>query len=261
MKTHTISDDAKRIIAHLSTTADPAQRTRAALMTVCGIDSLSHFDALMRALIAQGRVRHVPPDSYEPAGAKPVIRETAPLLAPPASPAREVEAGKPARLEPARTALPYDPTTDTARMPSLHPDSHFLRMHKVAAAAAASAISGQPHTVQFTSVYFMLAFLNTRHEMPVPLLDDDVIGREDTADIRLQRDNTVSRRHCRFTVKPDKQRSERMRLHVEDLNSLHGTYVDGARVGPGVQKPLRHGSRLRIGQSTFVVVEIPYTVE
>jgi pSer/pThr/pTyr-binding forkhead associated (FHA) protein len=67
------------------------------------------------------------------------------------------------------------------------------------------------------------------------------LGRGDDANIRID-DRWLSRHHCRLDV-VDGQ------LHVQDLGSRHGTYVNGQSV---CDCKLLPGDELRIGLSHFV---------
>jgi pSer/pThr/pTyr-binding forkhead associated (FHA) protein/outer membrane protein assembly factor BamD (BamD/ComL family) len=69
-----------------------------------------------------------------------------------------------------------------------------------------------------------------------------VIGRSESCAIQLP-DEAVSSEHTRIYVR-DRE------LHVEDLNSLNGTYVNGRRYQ---EKPLKNGDRLVIGGNAFTV--------
>ena len=69
-----------------------------------------------------------------------------------------------------------------------------------------------------------------------------LIGRGPDADVQL-RDEWVSRIHCLLSEAGDV-------LHVRDLGSRHGTFVNGERVD---ECPLHPGDELRVGLSTFRV--------
>lgn len=57
---------------------------------------------------------------------------------------------------------------------------------------------------------------------------------------RLDRDGSVSRRHARLTIYAEG-------ATVEDADSLHGTWVNGRRLRPGVSQTLRPRDRLQFG--------------
>ena len=74
-------------------------------------------------------------------------------------------------------------------------------------------------------------------------------------DIRLSFDNAISNRHCRFTVRQD-NRTREMQLFIEDVGSRNGTIADDTIVN---EEPVqvRHGSRIHIGSTTMIVIEVP----
>ena len=72
-----------------------------------------------------------------------------------------------------------------------------------------------------------------------------VIGRQSTADSVLN-DNSVSRRHAFVTHKADT-------WLLSDLESRHGTFVNGIKLGPGESSPIHDGDLVRIGPWTFRV--------
>ena len=68
------------------------------------------------------------------------------------------------------------------------------------------------------------------------------VGRHETSDIFLD-DVSVSRHHGLFT------RTASGRITVRDLNSLNGTYVNGARVE---ESALRSGDEIQIGKFKLI---------
>ena len=73
------------------------------------------------------------------------------------------------------------------------------------------------------------------------------IGRGSEAAVALEQDLNVSRRHAEIY-------EWNGRLHLRDLGSAHGTYINGSRV---VDQPLGPGDRLVIGQTTLILRELP----
>ena len=73
------------------------------------------------------------------------------------------------------------------------------------------------------------------------------IGRGSEAAVALEQDLTVSRRHAELY-------EWNGALHLRDLGSSHGTYINGSRVA---DRPLCLGDRLVIGKSTLIVCELP----
>lgn len=72
-----------------------------------------------------------------------------------------------------------------------------------------------------------------------------VIGRQAGADAMLT-DNTVSRRHAEIAHRADT-------WFVSDLQSYHGTFLNGVRLGPSESSPMHPGDMLRLGPWTFRV--------
>jgi len=69
-----------------------------------------------------------------------------------------------------------------------------------------------------------------------------MIGSDPSSGVRVN-DRRVSRLHCLLAEYEG-------RLLVRDLNSKHGTFVNGARVK---EVPLMPGDRLTVGKSNFIV--------
>jgi pSer/pThr/pTyr-binding forkhead associated (FHA) protein len=69
-----------------------------------------------------------------------------------------------------------------------------------------------------------------------------VIGTVPDAEIRLE-DYTVSKYHCEIDLIDDK-------LRVRDLDSHHGTYVNGEEIE---ESELHNGDELAVGLQTFLV--------
>jgi hypothetical protein len=104
---------------------------------------------------------------------------------------------------------------------------------------------------------YMLAFETLKDVLPIPVLDEDILGRSRNTNIWLKHDEFVSLRHCRFKLKRERN-SKYYNLYVEDLNSSNGTYVDHIMLEPGKPVLLKHGSHLQIGNTVLLVVQIPY---
>lgn len=85
--------------------------------------------------------------------------------------------------------------------------------------------------------------------------DEAVIGRDDSADIRID-DPKVSRRHARVTLAPEG-------AFIEDLGSTNGTFVglrtvrSRARVPGGAVIALGRGTMLRLTYSTYAGARAP----
>jgi hypothetical protein len=72
------------------------------------------------------------------------------------------------------------------------------------------------------------------------------IGRGNSVTVQLNSDQGVSRQHAEIYTEPNGQ------PHIRDLNSTHGTYVNGRRI---IDSHLSPGDRVTLGQSTFVFSE------
>ena len=84
----------------------------------------------------------------------------------------------------------------------------------------------------------------TSREGDVALAEGEhVIGRTAQCDVQIQSDQ-VSRRHARLTVTAEF-------FHIEDLGSLNGTFVNGAKIA--AKQILLPGDRVRIGDRDFLV--------
>ncbi|MBE2181870.1 MAG: FHA domain-containing protein [Anaerolineae bacterium] len=101
------------------------------------------------------------------------------------------------------------------------------------------------------TVRFVLTFEEFPAALPLPVVDRDSMGRSRKNDIWLRHDLWVSGEQCRFHIKQTRGSYE---LYVEDLNSKNGTIVDGKRIAPRKQVPLRHGTRLKVGQHTAMII-------
>ena len=75
-----------------------------------------------------------------------------------------------------------------------------------------------------------------------------VVGREPALCERLIDDATVSRRHCRFSLREG-------RLYVEDLNSLNGTWLGGRGLAPFQPEPVGDES-VTLARLTFAVTRV-----
>ncbi len=85
-----------------------------------------------------------------------------------------------------------------------------------------------------------------------PVMTQQVIGRQSDCDIAIPSEE-ISRRHAQVRPTP-------IGLHVEDLGSSNGTFINGKRVQEGLLKP---GEELRLDNIRFLLVapgaEIPAT--
>ena len=80
----------------------------------------------------------------------------------------------------------------------------------------------------------------TEHE----LKESVTIGRDAGNDLTFA-SPTVSRDHAAVTLRDG-------RWYVKDRGSFNGTFLNGARVHPGMPLPLRHADRIGIGAETIL---------
>src|SRR5215203_4763637 len=83
---------------------------------------------------------------------------------------------------------------------------------------------------------------------PVQLAPNDaglLIGRQEQCDVRLRSDQ-VSRQHARL-------RFDGTRWWLHDLSSRWGTFINGVRLNPEQEVPLREGDLIRVSPWTFSV--------
>lgn len=175
----------------------------------------------------------------------PLKVRSASVVAPPSSRRR------PGKVE----DTPIEVTTERVKksLPALK--EHPLRngMPEQATPRGSSAKVARPKAI---AARFMLAFDTQKDALPVPVVNGDVLGRGKTCTIVMRHDEYLSNRHCRFEIMRDKT-TNRPALYVEDLGSRNGTLVDEYDISGG-KAQLYHGSRLQIGETVLVVVEIPY---
>ena len=74
-----------------------------------------------------------------------------------------------------------------------------------------------------------------------------VVGRSSNVDRQLA-DKTISRRHCQFLKRGTN-------WLLTDLESRHGTFLNGVRLDPGQPVPLNDGDLVRIGPWTLRVID------
>jgi predicted component of type VI protein secretion system len=72
-----------------------------------------------------------------------------------------------------------------------------------------------------------------------------LVGRSDEARFRLRQDS-VSRRHCEFFIEDDA-------VHVRDLGSTNGTFLDGAEIAADTATVVPPGAVVQVGGMAFRV--------
>lgn len=106
------------------------------------------------------------------------------------------------------------------------------------------------------NVRFLLAISSLSDALPIPVFDQDKLGRSRENQISLPHDVYLSQCHCRFLIKRSKTTSA-LELFIEDMGSRNGTLVNNVQIEPNKPVQLKHGSKLALGSLTFVVVEVP----
>ena len=90
----------------------------------------------------------------------------------------------------------------------------------------------------------LVAIAGSLNGMSFALTDEEIsLGREASNQIVI-RDSSVSRQHCLI-------KQEATNFQITDLDSFNGTFVNDL---PVKERELRHGDRVRIGKSVFVVL-------
>jgi len=145
-----------------------------------------------------------------------------------------------------------DKTLQTGTLPYLSAQAHPARTGVLPPKRPDNARSGP-----IPNVRYLLAFSSLRDSLPIPVFDQDKLGRARENQISLPHDVYLSQSHCRFHIKRSKTTSAE-ELYIEDLASRNGTLVNDAQIEPNKPVLLKHGSRIEIGGLSFVVVEVPY---
>ena len=86
-------------------------------------------------------------------------------------------------------------------------------------------------------------------DFEIVVRDGDVVGRHGVGGDFLQRYKTVSRKHAKFTYKDGT-------WFVQDLNSTNGTYLNGLKLLPLQEFPLKNGDKLSLSGSLEFTVNI-----
>ena len=102
---------------------------------------------------------------------------------------------------------------------------------------------------------YLLAFVRPKNALPVPLMDEDILGRAPDSDIRICSDEYISGHQCSFRIA---QKKKQLTLSVQDLDSLNGTYVNENRLEPKNWHQLEAGDSIRVGVTILIVTPIPF---
>lgn len=277
-----LSSDAERVLFYLARTTDPHQRTRRALIANCQFKEAALFEAAARELVASGYAQETagcwdathngttfaraldPQKATNPlpkvdvlvnVDAKPGARPNEPVSEKSKSQAANTSTkatGPNPRVMPA--SVEEGDTQNIGWILPL-PNAHPMRANS-AALSGSGRDAAQDASTNAHPVCFTLAFDQHRYALPVPVLNRDVLGRGREAHICIKNDSSISRIHCRFSIKFEKNGVPR--LYVEDLNSRCGTLLEGQRIVPGILTLTKQGNRITVGSTILIVTMIPY---
>ena len=127
--------------------------------------------------------------------------------------------------------------------------------HPLRISGAVMQQAGSAQKKQAVVLRYVLAFEHPQDALPVPVLHGDILGRSKNANVWLKSDDFISNRHCRFEVRVE---SGKFNLYVEDLGSKNGTFIDNVQLEEGKATRVRHGSKLQVGSTVLIVMQIPY---
>jgi hypothetical protein len=142
-------------------------------------------------------------------------------------------------------------TMQSDTLPYLSAQAHPVRANSAPPVQASAGRRREPLVVRF-----LLAFTSLRDGLPIPIFDQDKMGRLKENQIAIGHDQFLSGTHCRFLVKKSKTGSG-YECFVEDLSSRNGLTVNSTPIEPNKPVQLKHGTKLTIGGMSFVVIEIP----
>jgi hypothetical protein len=142
-------------------------------------------------------------------------------------------------------------TMQSDTLPYLSAQAHPVRTNSAPPVQATTGRRREPLVVRF-----LLAFTSLRDGLPIPIFDQDKMGRLRENQIAIGHDQFLSGTHCRFLVKKSKT-GPGYECFIEDLSSRNGLTVNSTPIEPNKPVQLKHGTKLTIGGMSFVVIEIP----
>lgn len=275
-----LSPDAHEIVSYLLATKSRVSRTKQAIREACHLTEAKRADEAFKQLIAIGYLSDVGESTFE-------LSQTGLKYARTTNTKKQVSVTN--RIEKVEggtvtvsgyqdiTATPIN-TPAVFSKPDIRstlkvPEEREVEKTRVAAAhelptiflhpmrmtnlltKELDTVNAQPN--RGVGMRFLLAFETLKDVLPIPLLDGDVLGRSRNTNIWLRHDEFVSLKHCRFKLKRERN-AKHYSLYVEDLGSSNGTCVDSIMIEPNKAVALKHGSRLQIGNTVLIVVQIPY---
>jgi hypothetical protein len=275
-----LSPDAHEIVSYLLATKSRVSRTKQAIREACHLTEPKRAEEAFKQLVAIGYLSDVGESTYELSqiGLKYARTTNTKKQVSVTNRIEKVEGGtvtvsgyQDITATPINTpavfskpdirstlSLPEERDVEKTRVAAAHELPtiflHPMRMTNLLTKEL-DTINGQPH--KGVGMRFLLAFETLKDVLPIPLLDGDVLGRSRNTNIWLRHDEFVSLKHCRFKLKRERN-AKHYSLYVEDLGSSNGTCVDSIMIEPNKAVALKHGSRLQIGNTVLIVVQIPY---
>lgn len=289
MQAPTLDADSRGVLLYLNGTRVASQRTKIKIRETCQFNDNKRWEDTIRKLLEMRLVNELPDHVYEltatgkaaaeqlkarPQGQKVDINigrvtggnvaltPAADIMSTPTkyealfgTSAPSSNGTKPPEARSAPAIGKHD-TMDTKDSPIPHFAVHPLRFTK--AIMPGKNTPKPPATPPLsTGVRYLLAFESPRDALPVPVMDQDVLGRDEMTNIWVRHDLWISSHHCKFTIKRTKIGA--YELHVEDLASKNGTEVNDKLLEPYKMVKLEHGDRIKIGTNlVLIVVQVPF---
>lgn len=275
-----LSPDAHEIVTYLLGTKSRVARTKQAIREACHLTDSKRTDEAFKQLIAIGYLGDVGDATFElsPSGLKYARANNSKKHVSVTNRIEKVEGGtvtvhgvqditatpinNPAIFSKpdvrGTVALPEENEIERTRVAAAHElPTIFLHPMRMTNLLTKDLDSVKAQPGKGVGMRYMLAFETLKDVLPIPVLDEDILGRSRNTNIWLKHDEFVSLKHCRFKLKRDKS-AKHYSLYIEDLNSSNGTCVDSIMIEPNKPVLLKHGSRVQIGNTVLIVVQIPY---
>lgn len=275
-----LSPDAHEIVTYLLGTKSRVARTKQAIREACHLTDAKRSEEAFKQLLTIGFLGDVGDSTYElsPAGLKYAREATRKQHVSVTNRIEKVEGGTvtvhgmqditatpintPALFSKpdmrGTTGFAEERDIERTRATTAHElPTIFLHPMRMTNLLTKDLDSVNSNPTKGIGVRYLLAFETLRDVLPIPVLDDDILGRSRNTNIWIKHDEFISLKHCRFKLKRDKN-SKHYSLYIEDLNSSNGTCVDSIMIEPNKPVLLKHGSRVQIGNTVLIVVQIPY---
>lgn len=274
-----LSTDAHEVVSYLLGTKSRVSRTKQAIREACHLTDSRRADEAFRQLLAIGYLSDVGESTYElsQAGLKYARSAAAKKTTTINNHIERVEGGtvtvngvqditatpinSPAifsKPDIRSMTLTDEREIEKTRATTQHElPTIFLHPMRMTNLLTKEPDSIKSHAGKGVGLRYMLAFETLKDVLPIPVLDEDILGRSKNTNIWVKHDEFISLQHCRFKLKREKN-SKYYSLYVEDLNSSNGTFVDNIMIEPNKPTLLRHGARLQVGNTVLIVVQIPF---